>query len=61
MFKTREHQIIPIKERKKIQIREIKALYRIGYSMNEISRKMDVSKTTVFFALNGRRRKKVKK
>ena len=42
------------KEAKIIRDKEVRALYRIGYTMNEISKKMGVSKTTVFFAINNR-------
>lgn len=43
---------IPLKERKKIKIKEIRALAKIGYSMDQICLKTNSSKTTVFFALH---------
>lgn len=39
--------------------RKIVALHRAGCSMNEICRIEHVSKTTVFFAINGRSKKGV--
>lgn len=53
---------IPIKERIKMRNKKIKAFYKIGYSMDEVCIEMkklgySVSKTTVFFALNGRSKK----
>jgi len=57
-----DKQIIPVKIRKELRNKEIRALYRIGYTMEEICKKLDVSKTTVFFAVNkGRRSSKEKK
>lgn len=52
-------QTIPIKERIKMRNKKIKAFYKVGFSMDEICGQMqkigyNVSKTTVFFALNGR-------
>lgn len=52
-------EIIPIKERKKLRDREIRSMYRLGYSMNQICAKLNLSKTTVFFAVNKGRVKKV--
>lgn len=49
---------LPIKVRKELRDKEIKALYRKGFSMNEICAIQNVSKTTVFFAINGRAKKK---
>ena len=54
-------EIIPAKERKKIRDRKIKALYRLGYTMDQIVAEMkqlgqNVSKPTVFFAIKGRAR-----
>ena len=46
------------KYRKEQKNKEIKALYRKGYSMNEICAIQSVSKTTVFFAINGRSKKR---
>lgn len=42
--------------------KKIKAFYKLGFSMEEVCREMqklgyNVSKTTVFFALNGRSKK----
>jgi hypothetical protein len=50
---------IPLKERKKIRDKQIVALYKSGLSMAEVVIAMSklgysVSKTTVFFAINGR-------
>lgn len=61
-----DHNIIPLKERRKIRDRKIRALYRLGYSMDEICSEMrtlgqGVSKTTVFFAINGRSKKSAEK
>lgn len=60
-MKTKEDSI-PIKERLKMRNRKIKAFYKLGYSMDEVCVEMkklgySVSKTTVFFALNGRSKK----
>ncbi len=54
---------LPYKERVRIKYRKIRALYRMGYSYEEVVREMrelgeSVSKTTVFFAVNGRATKK---
>lgn len=49
------------KEIKELRNKEIRALYRIGYTMAEICKKVNVSKTTVFFAINGRGPKKAVK
>lgn len=56
---TKMNFIIPPKERKRLLYREIKALYKIGYTMEQISLKLNVSKTTVFFAVKGRSKKSV--
>lgn len=48
---------LPIKVRKQLRNQEIKALYRKGYSMDEICAIQSVSKTTVFFAIKGRSKK----
>lgn len=55
-------QTIPIKDRVKMRNKKIKAFYKLGYSMDEVCVEMKkigyaVSKTTVFFALNGRSKK----
>jgi hypothetical protein len=57
-----QYQSIPIKERIKMRNRKIKMLYRYGFSMDEVCGEMkklgyNVSKTTVFFAINGRSKK----
>lgn len=57
-----KNQTIPIKERIKMRNRKIKMLYRYGFSMDEVCGEMkklgyNVSKTTVFFAVNGRSKK----
>lgn len=53
-------EIIPSrsKEIKRLRNKEIKALYKIGYTYEEISQKLNVSRTTIFFALNNGHRKK---
>ena len=50
--------IVPLKERIKIRNKKIKDLYKIGYSGDEICEMTKLSKTTVFFAINGRSKKK---
>lgn len=57
------NDIIPAKERVKLRTKKIRALYGIGYSMDQICEEMKklgqgVSKTTVFFAIKGRNKKK---
>lgn len=57
-----QNTILPLKERRKIRDKKIRALHRIGYSYDEICVRMKeqgegVSKTTVFFAINGRSKK----
>ena len=52
-------EIIPARERRKIRTRKIKVLYSLGYTMDQIVEElhnngMDVSKTSVFFAIRGR-------
>lgn len=59
---TMKFQTIPIKDRIKMRNKKIKAFQKLGFSMNEICGEMqkigyNVSKTTVFFALNGRSKK----
>lgn len=51
--------IIPVKVRRKLRDRKIRSLSKSGFSMDEICKVMSelgmgVSKTTVFFAVNGR-------
>lgn len=58
----KKKESIPIKERIKMRNRKIKMLYRYGFSMDEVCIEMkklgyNVSKTTVFFAINGRSNK----
>ncbi len=53
---------IPLKEKLNIRNKKIKAFYRMGFSMDQVCIEMKklgyiVSKTTVFFALNGRSKK----
>ncbi len=62
MAESSNSQIIPARERKKLRDKKIRAFYRLGYSMEEICSEMrklgeGVSKTTVFFAINGRSKK----
>lgn len=57
-----KYQTIPVKDRVKLRNNKIKAFYKLGYSMDEVCGEMKkigylVSKTTVFFALNGRSNK----
>jgi len=53
------------KEIKALRDKEIRALYRIGYTYSEISEKLQISRTTIFFAINNRygweKRKKERK
>lgn len=49
--------VLPKKERTAILYKKIKYLHKRGYSYSEISRFFNVSKTTVFVALKGRRKK----
>lgn len=56
--------IIPRREKNRIRDKRIRGLYREGLSMDEVVLEMrrfgyGVSKTTVFFAINGRYSKKV--
>lgn len=53
---------IPLKKRREIRNRQIKSFYRSGFSMDEVVAQMKrighgVSKTTVFFVINGRSKK----
>ena len=59
--KMKKESYIPIKVRKQIRNDKIKTLYRKGFSMDEICMTEGVSKTTVFFAINGRSKKKLTK
>lgn len=57
---------IPVKDRMRIRNKQIVGLYRSGLSMDEVVKAMSrlgygVSKTTVFFAINGRSKKSAKK
>lgn len=61
MDNNERQERIPLKVRKKQRDRKIKALYSAGYSMNEICVKEGHSKTTVFFAINGRSSKRRRK
>lgn len=53
--------IIPSKSKeiRELRNKEIRALYRIGYTYEEISRKLNVSRTTIFFAIKGRNKYKI--
>jgi len=58
-------QMIPFQERQRLQKQErvrrdeeIRRLYKAGFSMNQICEKVGVSKTTAFFAVNGRSKNK---
>lgn len=47
--------IIPVKERLRLRNKEIRLLYyKMGYSMEQISLKLNVSKTAIFYAIKGR-------
>lgn len=48
---------IPYKDAKEILYKKIRDLHRLDYNYEEICRLLDVSKTTVFFAIKGRARK----
>lgn len=50
---------LPVKVRVEMRNKTIRDLYRKKYSMDEICRYVNVSKTTVFFAIRGRGKKKV--
>ena len=52
---------IPRKDAKEILYGKIRDLYKLKYSYEEISDMLDVSKTTVFFAIKGRAKKIIKK
>lgn len=54
-----DNSFIPVKERIRIRNKQIIALYKSGLSMGDVVTAMlklgyNVSKTTVFFAINGR-------
>lgn len=51
---------IPLKEQRRLRNARIKSLYRQGQSMNDICRVLNVSKTTVFFAIHGPKKKSSK-
>ena len=52
---------VPYKIRREIRDKEIRALYKTGnYSYDDIAHKVGVSKSTIFFAINGRWTKKAK-
>lgn len=53
--KTEKEEFIPLKVRKRLRDKRIRKLYFIDQlSMNEICKQEGHSKTTVFFAINGR-------
>ena len=52
--KKRKFPTIPRKEAMPILHKKIRDLYKVGYSYDEISDMLDVSKTTISFAVNGR-------
>lgn len=52
-------EIIPVKIRREVRDKKIRALFRAGYTMEAICKMEGHSKTTVFFAIKGR--SKVKK
>lgn len=54
---SKKEVVVPIKERKRMRDNKIRALYKLGYSMNQICVEVGCSKTTVFFAINGRPKK----
>ena len=58
-----DNEHLPYKVRAKIRrealTKKIRALYKTGYSMDEVAKIVKCSKTTVFFAVN-RGRKKIK-
>ena len=56
--KKRRFPTIPRKDAMPILHKKIKDLYKIGYSYDEISDMMDVSKTTISFAVKGRAKDK---
>lgn len=64
MSNPSQNDFIPSKERKTLRDKKIRALYQTGlYSMDDVVIEMGrlghgVSKTTVFFAINGRWTKK---
>jgi orotate phosphoribosyltransferase-like protein len=46
------------KDKKVIMEKRTRDLYKLGWSMDEISKMLNISKTTVFFAIRGRSKKK---
>jgi len=64
-IKTVDNSFIPVKERIKIRNRQIVALYKAKMSIDDVCSAMlklgyQVSRTTVFFAINGRWTKEAK-
>lgn len=51
---------IPRTEAKEILYKKIRDLYALKYSYEEICSMLDISKTTVFFAIKGRAKKSKK-
>ncbi len=53
--------IVPSRSReiRELRNKEIRALYKIGYTYEEIAKKLNVSRTTIFFAIKGRAPKKL--
>lgn len=47
---------IPMKDKKSILDKKIRDLSKLGYAYEEISRLLNVSKTTVFYAIKGRKK-----
>ena len=52
--------MIPNKDKKAILYKKIKDLRKLGWSMDEIVELLSVSKSTVFFAISGRAKRKLK-
>ena len=66
IFRTDDLQNIPLKERNRIRDKKIRALYKLGYSMDQIVIEFKrlgfgVSKSTVFYAIKGRDKKSLTK
>lgn len=59
--KLKVDRTIPLKEQRRLRNARIKSLYSSGFSMNEICRVLNVSKTTVFFAVNRPKKAKSRK
>ena len=47
---------IPKNVKNELQKKEAKALYKIGYTFDQIAAKMKISKTTVYFYVKGRKK-----